>query len=213
MVTTIEPKLSEFGFQSREAVALANGAAGAPAPTPVDTRDDVHLQVGNTNTSMMIDMTISHPNAVTKTELPGPALPRSTSKVRKYQSNRKIETKGDGKLVIFGMESYGAFNKDAEETVQFVGGIKYPEAGLFATSGDAFRWRTLRGRDVSKQTRLKSTLVGGLYHTIYDAVEEYACGGTTSHDLKCICLLIPFTCCFARAPSTSRDYASKNCRC
>jgi hypothetical protein len=25
------------------------------------------------------------------------------------------------------MESYGAFNKDAEETMQFVGGIKYPD--------------------------------------------------------------------------------------
>jgi hypothetical protein len=56
MVTTIEPKLSEFGYQSREAVAPANGAAGAPAPTPVDTRGDVHLQVGNTDTSMMIGM-------------------------------------------------------------------------------------------------------------------------------------------------------------
>jgi hypothetical protein len=75
----------------------------------------------------------------------------ASSKVSKYQSNWKIGTKGDGKLVNFGMESYSAFNKDAEETMQFVGGIKYRtilmgcEASLFATSDGAFRWRTLKG--------------------------------------------------------------------
>jgi hypothetical protein len=131
IIVDVEPKLEEFGYERQQPAPAAGAAADAPGPALVATRGDIHLRVGDTNTSIMIDVTVTHPNASTT---PATATTRlaaikasATSKVNQYKKDWKIETKGDGKLVIAGYESSGACNKDADETCQFIGAIKFPD--------------------------------------------------------------------------------------
>ena len=79
----------------------------------------------------MIDLTITHPNVLTN---PATATTRlaainasASSKTNHYQKDWEILIRGDGRLVVFGMESRGAFNNDANETIQFVSSVKFPD--------------------------------------------------------------------------------------